>query len=351
MEKGNIYKIIVIALIIAIFIGEYALNIITKRGTHTLETGEEFKGIAYGKVRITDYNQNLVSQDIINKKEIENISGIERVTVIANSTLIKVNSTDEVPYVYHALTERGYVVGAKATLVPVDGFDLENGKHANITQSIQTYIPPIAPIGSVIEIKMYAYIKGNNLLGVGGISIVGSEKEISVKGRIVDKEDSGYKYIFNFERRQLIKEIVNYVKENVSYRINNIVYPKSTIGLQNISYVKYVGDTYVIVEDNFTNTSKIIEDMGESTFSKSYIISKNDLSELLRELNITPDDVKHTYDYKIEIDDDKYVITSGYLDYKTAENFDVNSSVIVSGNASMTGDVIVVMNISNVELS
>ncbi len=368
MEKGNIYKVIVIGLIVAIFIGEYALNILVKRGSNTISGGEIYKGWIYGNFRITDYNLNLISNDVIDDSDIKGMPGIVKVISLSNQTLIKVNDSSLIPSIFSKMNSLGHPIAAKATLQPEGSILLEDGKTVNLTQSIQSYIPPVAPVGGIIYGKAYVYLRGDNLLGIGGFSILINKKNVSFKAKIVNITNPIYTYAVDFSNRGSIEKLQQFIDLhcndsnesmeaiylcNIRYEINNVIYPKFVVGVSDLPYVKYVGDSYVIVDSDMVNKSRIINDFGNDTvFSYSYIYSPVDISDLLSKLNISVDNVERDSTYFLSPEDDRYVFTNNTVIYETSDTFNVNDTVMVNGEATISGNVVMgidVKSLSNLD--
>jgi hypothetical protein len=270
MDKQTIYKFIAIGVaLVVLFLGDILLF---GSSTHTQQQQKEYMmGVLDAKYSIESFKGIVEITSPVNFSQVrQNISampGVKKIYESGGEILITTENENASMDIYRFADGKYGNVLSKAVLSPEGSGTLNGTYNVNVSVPLEVYLKPTIRQGSSLSIRAQAIVVDGSVSAIGSAYVVSERKRIDIVGRIVNVSEKAYSYEIGFENRTLAADYGNATPE-----ISNTVYLNAT-PLARKDYVDWVGDTYIIVNGNMTNETRIIEDYGNATFPSSYLKS------------------------------------------------------------------------------
>ncbi len=316
MVKENNYKTFVLLLLIAVLlIGELAIlylhpNTHTNKKMYYVEGISEFTLSSYKSViklpKISHDELNLVSNCVSNEMDLEN----QTVLFLKNESCI---------FDVYSTLHKGI---SKANFIASSPLYVNGSSIINNSVNFQYDLNPTLPVGSKLRFKFIGLVENGVVTRGVKFTLMGEKRTIPLRISKIKKISSYYIYYVDFVNRTCLRDVPNAHISNVIRNTNN----------KKEDYVEYVGDNYIVVNENYTNKSRIIEDYGENViFEPSYVISNTTM-------NLS---CASTYSlvsiYQYKIDDPNYVvpIDKQFITLNESNTTRIYANVFLSGNTIM----------------
>ena len=321
MADQNKYKTIALLLLVAVLIiGEIA---IVFRGNINLKPKNEYvQGIAKAEYKLVGYKPvikiigNLTDEE---KRALENISEIDEIN---GTTILFLDDPSDISRVKDIVKDKD--IFAKAEFSPL-GLALLNGQTFNISFPFSFYIKPNLPVNATVEFEFEAIGQNGLIVATGSPKFTYYQKQLNLKGVVVNTSDEMYVYVVDFENRSLVKQF--------NGTINNVV---KNIVPKKVDYATYIGEDYIMVNESVNKTT-ILKDFPNAVFEDSYIYSKTPLNisfakkvEKIRECHIKLHSQFALINDEVDVNCKKNI----------GEEVSVSINALISGNTILDFDII-----------
>ncbi len=336
LNKENILKIIVVAIALGFLLG--GINLRGSVQEETEETLVSYFGGGVVEATVTKYMPYLYLEDMGNYslEELRALEYVENVIESAEQNVVAVDDSSNVYLVYKELEEMGIGAYTYATVILPSSFEIElrNGSTQVVSGgSIDYLTAPIVPEKTKVKVLVEGEGIGDQLTKLTTFEIIKEEKEFELEVTAGDAKETVYVYEIPWEDRIGL----NY-SEECEYQKNELVLFSNVTEVipEKQEYVIFVDEKSLVVEGNFTDKEKLIEDYGEGLeFLSSNLVC---LSE--QEIGFEPE-VYLTYREEIGegiLFEDSSEFELEYVLGEGVENATINVKANVVGNQVMDAE-------------
>lgn len=326
----NTKQIVVLAVVLLFILssffigGGFVFNLPTSGGENI--TGEmNFNGT------IRTYDPVLFIQTNDTLSGIENLDGVKTISPQSGYYIVNLETRDDVFPVAEKIRSLGFRPIARANVLAPNNLTLLFGTNVfNISHlggSILVVTEPVIDSGEIVEVSMIGVTRNNVLIDYQNAFIVFREMNLTLNTSI-NSNYTIYTYIVPWSERNQINE-ENYNRSDLI--LFNPISTVDVLSKKTLPYVIYVDSKSAVINANFTNETKIIEDFGNVTFTDSTFQSRTPL-------NLTYENsTKHVYNISL-VSNVHLLPINSYL-IETKEH--LNESLILPARAITSGEKIV----------
>ncbi len=275
MDKQTIYKFIGLGIAaVVLFLGDIMLF---GSSSHSQQEVKSYMiGVLEAEYSLESYKGIVEILNPVNfsqiKQNISAMAGVKKIYENPTEILITTENESASMDIYRFANNKYGTVLSKAVLTPLGNGTLNGTYAVNVSLPLEVYLKPTIGNGSVMNIRADALVIDGSVNAMQNAVIVSERKRIDLVGPIASISEKTYSYEIDFANRTMIDDYGNATAD-----ISNVVYLNATPLLRK-DYVDWVGDSYITVNGNMTNETKIIEDYGNATFPSSYIKSAEPLN-------------------------------------------------------------------------
>ncbi|MCK4319727.1 hypothetical protein KAW38_04100 [Candidatus Micrarchaeota archaeon] len=336
LSKENILKIIVVAIALGFLLG--GINL---RGSVQEEEKEalvSYSGGGIVEATVAKYRPYLYLEDIGNYslEELKALEYVDDVIESAEQKVVAVDDSSNVYLVYKKLEKMGIGAYTYATIILPSSFEIElkNGSTQVVSGgSIDYLTAPIVPEKTKVKMLVEGQGIGDQLTKLTTFELVVEKKEFELEVMTGDAKETVYIYEIPWEDRIGL----NY-SERCEYRKNELVLFSDVKEIipEKKEYVIFVDEKSLVVEENFADKEKLIEDYGEGLeFLSSSLVC---LSE--QDIEFEPE-IYLTYKEEIQegaLFEDSSAFELEYVLGEGVENATINVMANVVGNQVMDAE-------------
>ncbi|MGB9719212.1 MAG: hypothetical protein ACPL06_01295 [Candidatus Anstonellales archaeon] len=340
MEQKTLLKIIVVAVAIFFMLESVAMVVIGKATEN--KTIETYEASGTVEVTITKYYPYLISSDYINesvKSELLAMDGVERVEEEAEGSVIAVTESKYVFPVYQFLKENGISAYTKAQVYFPGDITL-GGKTAYLQGGVTLAMEPFVDENQRATMLIKAEVENGKVTKIYELKPISERKEVALSGTVEEEIGKKYVILVPWENRTLTASDLGIEAESVEYKTNNyvVINPQTPVS-EKKEYVTAIGEGVIIVKQNFTNKSAVLQDYssyGNLTFPDSQIILVT--NETLENISFA---MQEYWLYSARVFPENYTYHEIVVGYESAAPLEIGGKVSVLMNATVSGSAII----------
>jgi len=297
MDKSLIVKIVVVAIVALFILEQFVPGMLGNANVNSNNKAvSQLSGTAEFEAMLKSYEPYIVANNL-DKQQIEefkNLDGVEDILLTDKGYVISLKNSKFVKSVFSDLKAKNVTMAVIANVYLPSNLELvlANGSNVSIftgASLVKVVMEPIVDEGATVLLRMNGNSENGYLVSYSPPMVIASDIQFVSEAVIKEKLFDFYSFIIPWENRNDVSEeslISQFGKENISFTKKDYVILQNLLSVGDMlskkyDYVSVISENSITVVENFTNTSRIIQDFGNVTFPETMLQVKSDADPMI----------------------------------------------------------------------